>query len=73
MTLFPGDEIVGEDGQRFELGPMVAYRGREGCENWSCTRREPPPGACYGWHCSLCDAPTNMYGHKCPREADRAR
>lgn len=74
MTIWPGD-IVGD---RFEVSHLVAFRGSEGCTSLECTRRGAhqredgswDPGECIGWHCPLCDAPTNSYGHhNCARAA----
>lgn len=73
MTVFPGDTVG-----RFKIDRLVAYQGNPDCTYAGCTRRGSfmrtdgtwHPGECYGWHCSLCDAPTSMMGHKCPRAAD---
>jgi hypothetical protein len=49
------------------IGPL-AYRGKVGCLNVTCTRRSlefGPEVACYGWHCSYCDAPCSSMGHGC--------
>lgn len=60
MTLFPGDLVGG-----FKLGRLVAVQGLEGCTSPECSR---VGDRCVGWHCPLCDAPTNSYGHHdCPR------
>lgn len=81
MTLWPGDEIIADDGETFRVERLMAYRGREGCTSWQCTRLNSrmrndgtwDAGDCYGWHCSGCDAPTSMMGHDCPtRRAPRA-
>lgn len=62
---FPGDVVGG-----FELQRLVAVQGKEGCTNPMC-RRVEGESHCRGYHCPLCDAPTNMYGHHdCPRAAD---
>jgi len=66
VTIFPGDEVGG-----FRIERLVAYRGNPDCTNPTCTRdgRKPltEPG-CFGWHCSLCDAPCSSQGHfNCPR------
>jgi hypothetical protein len=71
--MWPGDEVHGQDGETFTLSRQVAYRGNPDCTYLGCTRdgRKPlgEPG-CYGWHCSLCDAPCSMMGHDCPRAGD---
>lgn len=75
MTIFPGDEIGG-----FTVQRLVAYQGNPDCQFGGCTRRGSHQredgtwdmGDCYGWHCSLCDAPTSMMGHQCPRAGDVA-
>lgn len=36
----------------------VAYRGRNGCQGWECTR-DGHPERCYGWHCAFCHGPSN--------------
>lgn len=49
------------------LGP-VAYRGKKGCLSVTCTRRHidgKMDEDCFGWHCSYCDAPCSMMGHRC--------
>lgn len=67
-----GDEIVGDDGQHFVLGPLVAVQGQVDCTNLECRRRfapgDPPGGVCVGYHCPKCGAPTSMMGHRCPRD-----
>lgn len=55
---------------------LVAYRGNPDCTSLTCTRdgRKPltEPG-CFGYHCSLCDAPCSSQGHfNCPRAGDVA-
>lgn len=76
MTLWPGDTIG-----RFAVERLVAYRGNQDCASWECTRvgshqREDGTwdmGRCVGYHCPLCDAPTNSYGHHdCSRAGDVA-
>lgn len=76
MTIWPGDIIEGDDGQRFEIERLVAYQGKPDCDSWACTRRGSRQredgtwdmGECFGYHCSLCDEPTSMYGHRdCPK------
>ena len=79
MSIWPGDVLEGDDGGRFTLERIVAYQGMNGCTSWSCTRRgshQRPDGTwglgeCFGWHCSLCDEPTSMMGHDCPRALPR--
>ncbi len=50
------------------IGPL-AYRGKKGCLNATCTHRDldfdDPEHVCYGWHCSYCDAPCGSMGHGC--------
>jgi hypothetical protein len=47
------------------IGPL-AYRGKEGCESGTCTRRNVSgESSCYGWHCSYCDEPCGCQGHRC--------
>ena len=65
MTIWPGDEIVGDDGRAFRVERLMAYRGKEGCRNPFCTQGTSATH-CYGWHCSGCDQPTSMMGHECP-------
>ena len=71
MTLMPGDNVGG-----FELQHLVAVAGEHpDCTSLECRRRQLPDGStvCMGYHCPLCDAPTNSYGHHdCPRASDRA-
>lgn len=38
-----------------------AYRGKKGCKNITCTR-DGNPDRCYGWHCAVCDGPSNCQG-----------
>jgi hypothetical protein len=74
MTIWPGDELQGDDGGRYKIERMVAYRGKQGCKNPRCTTRGDAD-SCFGWHCSLCDEPTSMMGHDlpaCPPERGRA-
>jgi hypothetical protein len=77
MTFWPGDTV----GDRFTVTRLVAYMGNPDCTSWRCTRlgshqRDDgtwDAGKCYGWHCSLCDAPCGLYGHHdCPRAGDTA-
>lgn len=64
MTAFPGDQIG-----RFQVERLVAVQGSPDCDSNECTRG--PGGRCMGYHCPLCDAPTNMYGHhNCARQTD---
>jgi hypothetical protein len=66
--IWPGDKLTGENGETFTVGAMVAYRGRKGCTNVTCTRIGDD---CYGWHCSRCDAPCSSQGHfNCPRAGE---
>lgn len=64
------------DGSRLELGPMLAYQGKEGCESSGCTRMIYPDGTvgpCMGWHCAHCHEPTSSQGHRnCPALDPRA-
>lgn len=44
---------------------MSAYRGKKDCASITCTRMFGPDGIskdCYGWHCTVCDAPTDAQG-----------
>lgn len=63
----------------YEVGPMLAYQGKEGCSDSHCTRaRNPETGEwdferCVGYHCPRCDEPTGMMGHRnCPKLDPRA-
>jgi hypothetical protein len=38
-----------------------SYRGKVGCQYALCTR-DGNPDRCYGWHCILCDGPSNCQG-----------
>lgn len=51
--------LSGLDG--YEIGPQIAYAGKDGCESAICTR--DGSGRCRGYHCPFCDEPTGMYGH----------
>jgi hypothetical protein len=51
----PGYQIVGP----------LAYRGKEGCQSATCTRRVDIAETCFGWHCSYCDQPCSSQGHRC--------
>lgn len=74
MTLWPGDEVGG----RFRVERLVAYQGKADCRDARCTRRGGHMredgswdlGECFGWHCSLCDAPCSSQGHNCPRSSE---
>ena len=49
------------------LGP-IAYMGKKGCTDMRCRRYFGPDGMsddCIGYHCSYCDAPCSMMGHRC--------
>jgi hypothetical protein len=61
--LWPGDELVGDDGETFKLGRQLAYQG---CESPSmmCSQHS---GRCVQWHCSTCDKPVSSQGHDCPK------
>ena len=51
-----------------EIVAPLAYRGKAGCQDVSCTRYygpDPQPPACLGWHCAYCDAPCGSQGHGC--------
>ena len=64
--LWPGDKVRG-----YELGAMLAYQGGDNCQNPCCTRAgcgPDDPGVCVGWHCSICDEPSSMVGHKACRD-----
>lgn len=57
----------------FQLGPLVAYQGKAGCTDPSCSHRyeQTPEGprmvpGCGSYHCPTCDAPVSMVGHDCP-------
>ena len=69
-----GDIVTGEGGERWELGPLLAYQGGLGCTNRNCTRlmRRGPDGMwdgeCVGWHCSRCNEPCSSLGHRCPSD-----
>jgi hypothetical protein len=39
----------------------ASYRGKAGCQNITCTR-DGNPDRCYGWHCLICDGPSNCQG-----------
>lgn len=60
-----GDYIV--------IGPLC-YQGKKDCDSSICTRsgytqREDGTwdmGECRGHHCSYCDEPCSMMGHRCP-------
>lgn len=59
----------GENGTYEVIGPL-AYWGKVGCVNVTCTHMVTPEGidftqACMGWHCSYCDAPCSSQGHRC--------
>lgn len=50
------------------LGPLLAYGGKDGCTDLSCTRAGYNPetqqmGPCIGWHCPYCHEPTSSQGH----------
>jgi hypothetical protein len=53
------------------VGP-VAYRGKVGCTDVTCTRSVTDDVRCFGWHCSVCDRPCSMQGHHggCPEVRD---
>lgn len=73
MSLWPGDQILGDDDKRFTVDRLAAYRGKEGCQSPYCTQLNisKPSASCYGWHCALCDAPCSSHGHSdCPRAGD---
>jgi hypothetical protein len=50
---------------------IAAYRGKKDCDNVTCTRfwdveKQEASKDCYGWHCALCDEPTDSQGgHRC--------
>jgi hypothetical protein len=78
--IWPGDEFVADSGRRYKIVALVAYQGREDCQDSRCTRRgwgiredgSFDYGECAGWHCSLCDAPCSSQGHfGCPRSQER--
>lgn len=54
----------------YEVGPMLAYQGKEGCSDSRCTRRTHPVidwDRCVGYHCPHCHEPCSMFGHSnCP-------
>lgn len=51
----------------------VAYRGKAGCKNILCSR-DGNPDRCYGWHCLICDGPSNCQGDcsRCNPKGQRA-
>lgn len=59
----------------FEIGPMLAYQGKDGCESTLCRRMVKRSddgsfliGPCLGYHCPICDEPCSMMGHsECQR------
>ena len=61
--------------QGFEVvGQPLSYQGKEGCRDWNCRQMHiggEYPGHCYGYHCTVCDKPSSMYGHNdCQRVAE---
>ncbi len=55
-----------------------SYRGKAGCKNMTCTRMGLDfDGPCYGWHCILCDGPSNCQGDcsnpNCPHPPEDQR
>lgn len=62
-SMNPGDRVVGEDGQEFVLGALIAYQGKEDCHDPRCAQRHPYPGHCGGYHCPTCHEPCSMMGH----------
>jgi hypothetical protein len=59
-----GEVLKGDNGASFKLLEPIAYRGKAGCQDPGCTR-DGNPARCYGWHCSRCDEPCSMMGHRC--------
>lgn len=39
----------------------AAYRGKAGCRSVTYTQ-DGSPVRCYGWHCLICDGPSNCQG-----------
>lgn len=54
---------------QFADGATLAYRGKAGFRNVTCTRRSDLPDVCYGWHCAHCHEPCSMQGHVCRGES----
>lgn len=52
-----------------------SYRGKAGCKYFRCTQ-DGNPDRCYGWHCILCDGPSNCQGDcsnlNCPHPPESA-
>ena len=66
-------EYIGQ----YEIGPALAYEGKEGCSDTHCRRRiidgVPDWSRCHGYHCPHCHAPCSMFGHRdCPNLDPRA-
>ena len=40
----------------------AAYRGKAGCHDPRCSS-DGHPDRCYGWHCLICDGPSNCQGN----------
>jgi hypothetical protein len=56
----------------YDIGPMLAYRGRQGCRWMLCTTNpDPTADRCFGWHCATCHEPSSMQGHDCPVRAEQ--
>lgn len=59
----------------YEIGPMLAYQGKEGCQSPLCRRFAQrnddgsfDVGPCLGYHCPICHEPSSMMGHnECQR------
>lgn len=54
----------------YELGPLLAVEGKEGCTSSRCRRMVEHHddgtytlGPCMGWHCPVCGEPCSMMGH----------
>lgn len=59
-------------GDRFELGPMVAYIGNTDCTNLRCRRSSDGSPGCMDYHCPRCHEPCPMYGHEdCQKQDPR--
>lgn len=62
---------------KYELGPLLAIQGKDGCDSPFCTRMvrqiaegEWELGPCMGYHCPYCGEPCSMMGHKKCLESD---
>lgn len=48
-----------------QMGPLIAYQGREGCQSGVCRSIQNEAGEwiCVGWHCAFCHEPSSYQGH----------